>query len=306
MGHFFDKVKLSRETKIILILFLFVVFATYLFIGYFRNQNLISSFQKSKETDTLQSYFNDKNDYDITFAKFANRSTKKILAGVTSHHYLAKDYIAEFFTGIDPSGIKNIIVVGPDHFQSLSSSPFLANTTNSDWSTPYGILPSDTKTIFNLSQDNRFKIYTNIFRMEHSIYTLIPFIKYTFPNAAVTPIILKSSSNYDAFYSLGQFVNKIVDKKETILIVSSDFTHNSTPEESLKNDLRSIVSLEKGDKKDLDSITNDCRQCISFLYGYLSDQNYYFETVSNSSSYHISGIPNNVSSYVNGYFIRKN
>ncbi|RLC33250.1 hypothetical protein DRH14_05210, partial [Candidatus Shapirobacteria bacterium] len=96
------------------------VFLAILIITFFVfNSSTEKTFPKN-EKPFLTSFYNRKNDYEQSFEPFNNIAKKKVVAGITSHHFLAKDLIANFFSGIDQKGTKTIYIVGPDHFNRLS------------------------------------------------------------------------------------------------------------------------------------------------------------------------------------------
>lgn len=258
------------------------------------------------QQDFLESYFRNKEDYDESFSKFKNTEEKKVLAAITSHHFLAKDLIAQTFAGIDSENIKRVVIVGPDHFHQLTSTKYLAQTTDANWQTPFGDMNADAETINALFQRGEILSAINAFRAEHSVYLLVPFAKKSFFEAKVTPLILRQKVDFPYYYELGKDVSKIVNPEETILIISSDFSHNASQEQSRLSDQRSINLLREMEIDKVSLVENDCKQCVAFLYGYLEGKNVNFELVSNTNSFDISGeSPKSVTSYVSTYFIKK-
>lgn len=256
--------------------------------------------------DFLESYFRNKNDYEESFLKFENIEKKQVLAAITSHHFLAKDLIAQTFAGIDPTKIKRAIIVGPDHYHQLTGTKYLAQTTDTIWHTPFGEMNADTQITNSLSSDGEVLSAINVFRAEHSVYLLVPFAKKSFPEAKITPLILRQKVDYSYYYKLGKKVSNIVNLEETILIISSDFSHNASRKQARVNDERSVNLLKEMKTDDVDLIENDCKQCAAFLYGYLEDKDTNFELVSNKNSFDISGeSPESITSYIAAYFVKK-
>lgn len=254
----------------------------------------------------LESYFNNKNEYDESFSKLKDIQKERILAATTSHHFLARDLIAQTFFGIDPSGIKTVIIVSPDHFKQITQPNIFAQTTNNAWHTPFGEIDADESFISEISKENGLLNNIDLFRSEHGIYTLVPFAKEALPEASVVPLVLRQSTDYQYFYNLGEKVSKMVNLNETVLVVSSDFTHYTSIQKARSNDQKSISLLPGKKIEDVESITNDCKQCTAFLFGYLKSTDTDFKLVFNKNSYDISGQdPENVTSYVGAYFIAK-
>lgn len=251
------------------------------------------------KAEFLESQYINLKDYNESFDKCKSVTKTPILATITSHHFLAKDLIAETFSGIDSKGIKTVIVISPDHFKEIDIPGIFVKTTDSSWQTIFGNMNSGKHIINKILQEEGTISDIDPFRLEHGIFTIIPFAKKTIPQADVVPLILKQSNNYQYFYNLGNEISKIVNLEETLLVVSSDFTHYSTKQVANINDKKSIDSLPNKKIEEIDNITNDCRQCIAFLFGYLKDTDTNFELVFNKNSYDISGEdPDNVTSYV--------
>lgn len=260
-----------------------------------------------QESPIINNYINNSfqtSEYASSFSKFQNTEKHSALALITSHHFLAKDLIAQTFANINSSQIKTIIIISPDHFNQIDDASCLTQTTlNTSWKTPFGLVDSDQNFIRDISQKKSFCQNLNTFRGEHGIYTLTPFIKNYFPNAKIVPLVLKQNSDLAYYHNLGQEISKTVNLNETLLVVSSDFSHHATVDQAIKNDQKSIELLPHKKVEEISSITNDCQQCTAFLFGYLTNINTDFNLVSNQNSYDLSGEKNNnITSYVNAYF----
>jgi len=261
------------------------------------------NFTTTKTTNFIENYFN-LSEYIDSFSKVKNVEKRKVSAVITSHHFLAKNLIAETFAGIDSSKIKTIIIVSPDHFnQIINPSCLVQSTSNTKWKTPFGIVDSDEKFIYDISQKNGVCFNLNTFRGEHGIYTLIPFIKNYFTKGKIVPLVFKQTNNLDFFVNFGQEIAQKINPKETLLVISSDFSHYVTTEEAQKNDQKSIELLPNKKTEEINQISNDCKQCIAFLFGYLRNKKTNFELISNKNSFDISQEnPENVTSYMGAYF----
>lgn len=254
----------------------------------------------------LESYFSNKDEYEESFSKFKDMPKKHVLAATTSHHFLARDLIAQTFSGIDPTGIKTVIVVSPDHFKQITQPNTFAQTSDTVWDTPFGKMNTDENVIGKILQENGILSDINLFRSEHGIYTLIPFAKKELPEANIVPLVLRQSTDYQYFYNLGVKVSKIVNLNETVLVISSDFTHYTSTQKAKLNDQKSISLLPSKKLEDVELITNDCKQCTAFLFGYLKGTDTDFKLVFNKNSFDISGQdPESVTSYVGAYFTAK-
>lgn len=259
------------------------------------------SISENTETDQelLESFYTNKAEYESAYELVENHSNQRVIVGIVSHHFLAKNLIADFFAGIDPSDIKTVYVVGPDHFSKLSQSNDQAVSSLLSWQTPYGILEANQASISQYVSEGELSINDHVFKNEHAIYTLVPFIKRSMPNAEIVPIVLATGMTDESAYELGQ---KLV-LENAILIVSSDFAHQVSEKEAKLLDEKSLVALNPPTLDSLDEITNDCRQCIALLAGYVSDKQTTYELKSNKTSADFGPARvNDLTSYVSAYY----
>ena len=281
------------------LLFSFLLFALLVFLIIFvsssqkeinQPQNLV----QQKSTPTFP-YFS-KNSYLQALQKTNSDNKQNVVAGIVPHHFLAKDTISEFFQNINANDKKTVILIGPDHFNYLQVHNLkIASTKALPWKTPFGPLVLDQELI----DSNNFPINDLVFMNEHSIYTLLPFVKKTLPQLSFVPLVLGNNKDYDYYYNLAKNLNN----KDALLIISSDFSHYTTQEKAYLNDQRSIEVFKSKQMSEINDIECDCRPCIAFLFGYLADKTVTFELLENTDSYNISEEgPNNVTSYISAYY----
>lgn len=270
-----------------------------------RTQNVATS--NEGETSTLQSFYTNTDDYDSAFlaADQAKLPVQNAAAAITSHHFLAKETIAKTILSIDPSKVKNIILVSPDHYSAVTRSEVIGVTTAVDWSTPFGKIEKEPSQIEALTTLPNIALQPTAFLNEHGIYTLIPFLKKHFPRARVTPIILRGSDTYTKYVELGWNLHSVFPKDETLLLVSSDFSHEMPAEKAQAQDEASILALNTLSEQNVDQVNSDCKVCVAVLAGYLSQFPHQFSLIEQTNSYNISGQdPERVTSYVSGVFVR--
>lgn len=254
-----------------------------------------------EERQCLESFFGNINDYEKSFAGIQEHQKENIIAGITSHHFLAKKLIARFYSGIS-NKVENVILIGPDHYNVLDSKNVDVVTTELTWNTPYGKIEANNLLIKDfLDKNSNIKISDNAFKMEHSIYIEVPFIKKVFPQAKIIPLIVKNTYDYYRFARLGESLSESV-KENSLVIVSSDFSHGATVAETEKYDKQSIDALRNLKLENIDSINCDCRACLAIVFGFLGDSNN-FHLIENKNSSDFGGPDKTVTSYVSGYFL---
>jgi len=254
----------------------------------------------------LASTFNSQEAYSEIFSKLQNPTKNaNAVAGIVSHHFLAKQPIAEFYNTVSSDKVTTVFLLSPDHYNNNFKQDSIAYTSYLDWTTPFGDLDVDNSATNALLKTNNIEINDSAMGLEHGIYVEIPFIKKFFPNAKIVTLVLKSNLSDSSFLSFGESL-KNVSGQNSMLIVSSDFTHNATPDQSKANDKKSIDALNNLSQNSFNQVTNDCKQCLATLAGFLNDSQYSFSLTANQNSFDISGQDeNSVTSYVFGYYTKK-
>lgn len=305
---------MNKQSKFIFtstIILIVIVLAGGFYFFKFKNDtragtwDIVTANEPKIKDKNLSSFFTNKSDYDFAFSNALNIEKKNVLAGIVSHHFLAKDLIARFFSGIENKDIDNIILIGPDHFNMLAGSKADAATTKLFWDTPYGQLDSNKEIQNKLLASNNIVENDSVFKSEHSIYILAPFIKKAFPEAKIIPLIVRGSSDYEKFIGIGNNIKNIAGDR-TLLIVSSDFSHDVSSGEAEKNDLASIQSLKNLNEKNIDTVNSDCKACMAVLQGYVKDSQNKFYLNENKNSSDFGSQDKTVTSYVSGYYLRDN
>jgi AmmeMemoRadiSam system protein B len=259
---------------------------------------------KSDNAD-LRSYFNNRDDYERSFSKVGAVGRTDAVAGIVSHHFLAIDLITRFYAGIADDSVEHVIVVGPDHFRRLRGSGHDAVTTTRSWDTPYGTLDADFGMMGAISGPVRIPEDDGAFLNEHSIYTEVPFIRKVFPNADIVPVIVNNTDEYDMFIRLGEELRRASSGK-TVLVVSSDFSHNVSAKVAMEEDGASISNLWNIGRDGLDGIHCDCRACMAVMLGYLgADDRYGFRLLENRNSADFGSPDKTVTSYISGYYVEQ-
>ncbi len=257
----------------------------------------------------LTTTYRDKSVYEKAFAETSKPREFAVppLAMITSHHLLAAPLIARSYAAVADPRIKRIILVSPDHYQTAFGESERTWTTESSWDGLFGNISSDATLIQRLAKETRgVREQRKPFLHEHGIYTEIPFIAHYFPQATIVPLILRNNYDYEDFQALGVEVQGLTkDQVPTLLVVSSDFSHDVTRAVARTQDKQGIEMLSHIDTTNFDNLRNDCRSCIAFLAGYLhaSGTAPIFTLMENKDALDFGSTDlDNVTSYVNGYY----
>lgn len=297
--------KITNALIVIMLLALFILAGSFYFFN-LKESNLDTKptiNNGGKKENNLRSFFNNKDEYDKAFSAVGNNEKKEILAGITSHHFLAKDLIARFYSGIENTSVEKVIIVGPDHYGKLSDKDTDVVMTEISWDTPFGELNPDKDLMQKILKNNaRIGMNEDVFKIEHAVYTEIPFIKKVFTQAEIMPMIVKNNYSYEEFVKIGEKLRKTVGEN-ALIIVSSDFSHEATVEEAKTRDDLSIMNLQDFRFDNLDNINCDCRACMAVLLGFLGPNAKNFYLVENKNSSNFGSPDEKVTSYISGYFL---
>lgn len=237
----------------------------------------------------------------FSFAKNEKFPEKNIIGAIVPHHLLAADLIAKIFQGLSSQKYDSIIILSPNHFLAGKAKII---TTKDDWQTPYGILKNDNEITDELLKDDNIKVEDDIFSREHGIYSEIGFIKRTFPDVKIVPLVLRPSVTDEEAERLSDMFIKIGSNKKILVLLSADFSHNTDSLTAINNNKESLRIINDCDFSNFSKIKVDTPPSVYALLKYTSDNGAKFEMIDNSNSEILSRQKNlnNVTSYITGYF----
>lgn len=149
---------------------------------------------------------------------FGKAAGKKVYGIISPHagYVYSGNAAAVSYNAIKDSKEKTFVIIAPDH-NGLCFSP---TTTKEDFETPLGIVKTDKALVEKLFKKCDFLKQGVI--QEHAVEVQLPFLQYLFKDDfKIVPIVIPSSSNCK---ELGKAIAS-VDRNNTVVIASSDFTH---------------------------------------------------------------------------------
>jgi len=167
----------------------------------------------------------------------------QIFGGIIPHHLLAAPLIAGFFEGMANQKVTTVILLSPNHH---GVGKYNIASSKGVWTTIFGDLETDTSKVIQLENYKAAFVTEDVFDTEHGIYGITPFIKKTFPNAKMIPIVIKGGTPKQECDKLVQALNNLADN-QTIILVSSDFSHYLTSDQADIHDKESIPAIESFD-----------------------------------------------------------
>lgn len=164
-----------------------------------------------------------------------------IKGGIVPHHLLAGRMIASFFQNLakDPPG--TIILLGPNHKLAGKSE---IHTSSADWITAFGTLEADGEIAKVLADRMGASENNRLMEDEHSISSLVPYIKYYLPEAKIVPVLLYGNYTPGQSKKLGTLLAEIAaERPDTAILASIDFSH-----------YLDVVTADRMDEATLDAI----------------------------------------------------
>lgn len=231
----------------------------------------------------------------------------RLLGGIVTHHLLADSLIAPFFSALSTSKPELVFIIGPNH-KRLGQEKI--NTGSWDWQTPFGVLEADGEAVKSIAENCKAGENFDLLETEHSISSLVPYVKYFLPEARIVPILLHGNYGMKASVELAGKIRKAAGSKKWIVIGSIDFSHYLTPEAAGKMDEITLKAIEAGNLEALSQMGNDNLDSPPSLITLLSvmkdEGDYEMMVTGHSNSSEIAGkYSDSTTSYFTMLFYRK-
>ncbi len=178
---------------------------------------------------------------------------------ILPHHLVAASEIARVMEAMKVHPPKRIVLIGPDHLGRAHHHAILSEAV---WKTPYGEVQPDTETIHLLKEKNVAVVEEPVFGIEHSIPALLPFIKRSFPDATVVPILVRNGLTPEEQQRLAE---ALPNDSETVVIASVDFSHYQPSRVAAFHDVQSRAVLAMVEMDGLAALEADSPETLSVL-----------------------------------------
>jgi len=182
---------------------------------------------------------------------------------VVPHHLTASETAAVGIRALAGQGIKNILLITPDHFNRC---PTAFCTADVAYDTQLGRTDASKDIVRSLLASPLVTDDSSLFRDEHGVYAVAPFVAWYLPGVTVTPLAVSMDSPWKAErQELLDIVSRVVDDK-TVVVVSSDFSHYLTLKDAEVEDGRTSSTIMSGDLDSIASLKDpdqsDCPACL--------------------------------------------
>jgi poly-gamma-glutamate synthesis protein (capsule biosynthesis protein) len=232
-------------------------------------------------------------------AQVKKQTQMPVIAFITPHHLVADDLIEDIFNKTfqqnKNSDIDKIILISPNHFNVKGGNIIVDNE----------LLLNDLG-VNSLLDKKLIYADSSVFAKEHGIQNILPFINKYFPDMPVLSMMIRAGTNKNEIEKLAYELSKDEGFANTLFILSSDFSHELTPQLS---DMHDKVTIDTVEHFDFDNVYNLDTDCVEGLYllmkvSQFKDYNKFnFVDGSNSSKEYNNFFIGDNTSYVTGQFV---
>lgn len=191
--------------------------------------------------------------------------SEQVYGGIVSHHFYAEREIATFFSAMREQHPQAVVIISPNHFSAGSDELLISQLP---YHTPWGVLFPDTDTGSELVQANIARVEEQPFEREHGVSTLVGFVKHTFPDAKLLPILVRQHSTTEEAIALGRALDEYLPD-DSLVIASVDFSHHLHSIAAAFHDQKSIAAISASDVGGIATSEVDSPQSIIALVSYL-------------------------------------
>lgn len=118
------------------------------------------------------------------------------------------------------NNIKRAIILAPSHFASFDGVALLERNM---YKTCLGEVEIDMHANQLLEQSEYCNYHEDVYKKEHSVEIQLPFLQVVAPDIKIVPLLI-GRLTADSIQNISSFLKQLIDG-DTIIIVSSDFTH---------------------------------------------------------------------------------
>lgn len=220
--------------------------------NYYNEKDFMNSVIAAMPYQTTVNHFESENGQSET--EVASKSGS-IAGGIVPHHLLAGKMIAEFFQTVSQSSPNTLVVIAPNHKRTGLNG---LHTSIQNWGTAFGVLEVDPVLTGKLISDLKASQNTSLMEDEHSISSLVPYIKYYLPNAKIVPVLLHGNYTAKASQELGEYLAEaLLDHPRAAIIASVDFSHYLDTDTADKMDEETLAAIKSKDITVISKMGND-------------------------------------------------
>jgi AmmeMemoRadiSam system protein B len=192
-------------------------------------------------------------------------TSEPIGAVIVPHHLASPEAIAVGIRALAVHPPARIVLLTPDHFATCGT---LLCTTQRSFESLLGPVPTDARAVSALLHSALVSEQDALFKREHGIGVLLPFLAHALPETTVLPLALAQRGWHAQREQLAALILDTVGPQDA-LVVSSDFSHYLPLAEADAADAHTIEVLLSGDLPAIAELPNpshsDCPGCLWLL-----------------------------------------
>ncbi len=168
------------------------------------------------------------------------------------------------FKAVSQKKFKTIIILAPSHFYGFDGASVWGK---GGFQTPLGTVSVDEEFTQRLiAFDPKFSFDSQAYEKEHSLEVQIPFLQNTFSDFKIVPVILGQMS-FENCQKLAKAIDTLIgDRKDVLVVVSTDMSHYHDEKTARAMDLASLESIKKLDAQ---SFYKECRLGVKEMCGFV-------------------------------------
>ena len=194
--------------------------------------------------------------------------------------------IEQLISGINCGQFQTIILISPDHFHQVSRQ--------NNWLTDEQGYTLLKKSSLSSALKDSTQISDLQTHADHGITAVNKFLQEKCPTLHILPLVL--SQDEKAMTQINQLGTQLTYLQNSLLLISSDFSHGQNLDQTQHNDQLSLQGLKEGN---FNNIENDCPACWSFLTGFLGAKPI-FQPLNHRNSFDYTNHDHDITSYITG------
>lgn len=214
-----------------------------------------------------QSYFESRDAYDAFYDAAKDDPVRERVRGaIAPHHLVVGTELASLYNALSTQRPSVVVILGPDHMGVASAAVV---TTPLGYDTPYGTLDVEKGLSTGLAALPFAAEDEDAFIYEHSINTHAAFIRRSFGDVPIVPVMIHSSLTMDEAESLARTLHSTLPE-DALVIASVDFSHYLPEWAADFHDSVSASTVDTFDINGLPRIEVDSPASLATLQMYLT------------------------------------
>lgn len=184
----------------------------------------------------------------------ASQNVRALIVPHAGHFYsgmcAATAYQTIRGTRDEDTAIKRVIILAPSHFSLVDG---IALPDYTVYRTALGDIPLDTEAIKILKRNDYFYVEPKAHQTEHAVEIQLPFLQHTLSDFKLVPLIV-GNLQPKGLSRIISTLSRIIDRN-TLIVVSSDFTHHGADYEYILFDKNITANIRQLDSSAVNAIT---------------------------------------------------